>query len=272
MDTESEIQTKNTQARSRFDEETFNLSKKGCKQTILVADDAADIRMIVSGALEFDGFDCMQAADGKEALELATIYQPGLIILDLMLPHLNGFQVLQKLKNAQPETKVCVLSSIDKPDVIKKAFDFGADEYLVKPILPDVLSYKVQSILSQDEPPRFFAANSDLPAKLILDESRFDCRITSVSEVGISIVAEKMPVQSDRLVTLQCRELEEIFDDSVAIYVKKSRANYSLWGSAQFEFVALSLSRLEKLRTVVLNGRYLSKATQYTWPMGRRGH
>jgi DNA-binding response OmpR family regulator len=261
---ERKLRTETEQILRKFQTERSELPKPVVDQlerTILVADDAADTRLIVSRSLEFDGFNCVQASDGKQVLELARIYKPSLIVLDLMLPHLNGFQVLLKLQNSQPNTKICIISALDKPEFVRRAFEFGADDYLVKPILPDVLSYKVRTILKDEKREGFFAANSDLQAKIVVGEKKFDCKISKISEVGVSVVAKELPTPACGIMSLQCKELERIFGDQNKIFVKSSGVTASARPSTQLDFVAMPESRVEKLRALVIKGKFLSEAS-----------
>lgn len=230
------------------------------ERTILIADDAEDTRMIVSHSLEFDGFNCIQAKDGREVLELTEIHRPRLIVLDLMLPHLNGFQVLLRLQNSDLKPKVCVISAFDKPNFVRRAFEFGADDYLVKPVMPELLSYKVNTILNDDPAESFFGINSDLRAKIKCGENTFTCKIHRISEVGLSIISAKIPNNSG-LLTLQSKELQKIFQSDKPIFLKRSLDNKNNSYALSLDFVALSDYARDRLKDLVSKGRFLSSAS-----------
>jgi len=231
-------------------------------QTILVADDAADTRLIVSRSLEFDGFNCITAGDGREVLDLIQQHKPRLIVLDLMLPELNGFQVLLRLQNyylSSERPKICVISSIDKPDFVKRAFEFGADDYLVKPILPDMLSYRVRKVLNQSSTDDYFFTNCNFLATLNHGETKNPCHITKISEVGLTIKSRVNLSSSNGVCSITCPSLTKIIETSNPIFIKRSASSGSL-RETRYDFVALPESRMEKLRSVVIRGKYISDA------------
>lgn len=103
------------------------------KIVLIVEDD-----QVISSALNEEfleaGFEVLQAFDGEEGLELTKIHKPSLILLDIMMPKKNGFEMLKELK-ASPLTKnipVIVLTALGQNDDIKKIIDLGAEGYIVK--------------------------------------------------------------------------------------------------------------------------------------------
>lgn len=106
--------------------------------TVLVAEDDADQREIICELLEMDGFEVVLAQAGDEAVDKALKLQPSAIALDVILPRMNGWQVLEQLRR-HPGTKdipVLIISVVDQAEFGKK---LGADEYLLKPLDPSVL-------------------------------------------------------------------------------------------------------------------------------------
>jgi CheY-like chemotaxis protein len=118
---------------------------------ILIAEDERDIREFLAVALQVSGFDVIQARNGEEALALANNHRPDLILLDIRMPKVTGFQACEALKS-NPQTRdipVIFLSAYANQDEIRKGLALGADEYLTKPIAPDVLSQRVSDVLKQ---------------------------------------------------------------------------------------------------------------------------
>ena len=104
------------------------------KAKILFVDDDNFLRKVYQAELEEKGYEVLLAADGQEGLEKAQISDPDLIILDMIMPQKNGFEVLTELQN-NPATKnipVIILSNLGQKDDIKKGLDLGAVDYLVK--------------------------------------------------------------------------------------------------------------------------------------------
>ena len=122
------------------------------KKLLLVVDDSPTGRRIVSEALRLQGYDVITAEDGEQALDLAFRRKPNLIVLDIVLPKQNGFQVCRRLK-AEPhmrQVKVVLLSSkvlaTDKQWGMKQ----GADGYVTKPFVMTELLTLIEQILGSD--------------------------------------------------------------------------------------------------------------------------
>lgn len=104
------------------------------KPKILLVEDDAALAQVYQIRMEAEGFDVKHCANGEEALAKALDYKPDLILLDIMMPKINGFDVLDILRNT-PETartKIIILSALSQPGDIAKAQSLGVDEYLVK--------------------------------------------------------------------------------------------------------------------------------------------
>ncbi len=131
------------------------------KATVLVVDDEPNILSVVQAYLQQEGFTVYTAADGLSALKAARAYRPDLIVLDIMLPGLDGIEVLRRLRQ---ESNVYVLMLTAKADETDKivGLTMGADDYLTKPFSPRELVARVKAILrrgrgvGQDEAPLNF--------------------------------------------------------------------------------------------------------------------
>jgi two-component system phosphate regulon response regulator PhoB len=116
---------------------------------ILVVDDEPDITALVAYHLARSGYRVSTAASGVEALQAARDEQPALVVLDLMLPELSGFEVLERIRadKSLAETPVLMLTARrDEPDRVQ-GLSLGADDYLVKPFSPQELVLRVRNIL-----------------------------------------------------------------------------------------------------------------------------
>lgn len=106
----------------------------GRKAKLLLVEDDVQLAAAYQLRLEAEGFDVRHCGDGLEALGMAKEYQPDLILLDVMMPGISGFDVLDILRNT-PETKhikVIVLTALGLPSDRSKAKELGADDYLIK--------------------------------------------------------------------------------------------------------------------------------------------
>jgi two-component system phosphate regulon response regulator PhoB len=118
-------------------------------ERVLVVDDEPDILALVTYHLARAGYRISTATTGTEALQAAREEQPSLVVLDLMLPELSGFEVLERMRGdkALAETPVLMLTARrDEPDRVK-GLSLGADDYLVKPFSPQELVLRVRNIL-----------------------------------------------------------------------------------------------------------------------------
>jgi DNA-binding response OmpR family regulator len=116
---------------------------------VLVADDEEDIRALVAFRLQRAGYDVITAADGEEALRLATTRLPDLIVLDMMMPKATGLEVTRSLR-AQDATKdipVIILTARAQEADVASGFEAGADDYVKKPFSPKDLQLRVQALL-----------------------------------------------------------------------------------------------------------------------------
>jgi DNA-binding response OmpR family regulator len=116
---------------------------------ILVVDDEPHIVKLIEFSLTKNGFECLTAGDGVQALELAGAEQPDLILLDVMMPIMTGFETAQKLK-ADPATKdipIVFLSAKSQTYEIEEGLECGASDYICKPFTPKDLVEKVSSAL-----------------------------------------------------------------------------------------------------------------------------
>jgi DNA-binding response OmpR family regulator len=118
---------------------------------ILLVDDDIDTVRLVGVMLERQGYEILAATNGPQALEKAIESQPALIILDVMMPHMDGFEVAAKLRNHPATESIPILMFTAKTAVNDKitGFQAGADDYLTKPVHPGELSSRVEALLQR---------------------------------------------------------------------------------------------------------------------------
>jgi signal transduction histidine kinase len=115
---------------------------------ILIADDDTTTRLMLRTILEQDGYAILEAGDGAEALELHGEYNPDLILLDALMPILDGFQVCQQLKANGSHTPVLMITALEEPEAVDYAFEVGAIDYITKPIHWAVLKQRMRRLLA----------------------------------------------------------------------------------------------------------------------------
>jgi DNA-binding response OmpR family regulator len=117
---------------------------------LLVVDDKAEIRKLLKSYFTQEGFDVVTAADGQEALFVARQEKPDLVLLDLMMPEMNGYDFLRAF-NRESDTPVIILTAkLDESDKVL-GLELGADDYVVKPFSPRELTARVRAVLRRLE-------------------------------------------------------------------------------------------------------------------------
>ncbi len=122
------------------------------KYKIMAVDDEPDIVKLVKISLEMANFEVVEAFGGQEALDKIQAAQPDLILLDIMMPDINGFEVCQKIK-ADPATKhipVILLTAKGQRGDAEQGLNAGADDYIIKPFDPYELGEQVFEMLKKE--------------------------------------------------------------------------------------------------------------------------
>lgn len=112
----------------------LKLPKKEIKKKILLVEDDAMLAALLAKQLKKEGFEVVEVLNGLDVLETAKTFNPDLVLLDLILPGLDGFEVLRQIKGDDDlaSVPVIVLSNLDKESDVKSTIALGADEHLVK--------------------------------------------------------------------------------------------------------------------------------------------
>lgn len=123
-------------------------------QKILIAEDEKDIRNLIRGRLEKEGFHTLEAGDGQEAVSKTQQQQPDLIVLDLMMPKMSGLDVCKTLKGSDKTKHIPIVMLTAKSEEIDRiiGFELGADDYLTKPFSPRELILRIKAILKRLTP------------------------------------------------------------------------------------------------------------------------
>ena len=118
---------------------------------ILIAEDERDIRDLVAFTLRFAGHEVFTAANGEEAVDMAPKVNPDIILMDVRMPRMTGYEACKVMKQ-NPDLKdipVVFLSAKGQETEIQQGLDAGAEEYLLKPFAPDQLTNRVKAILGK---------------------------------------------------------------------------------------------------------------------------
>mgnify|MGYP000063955120 CR=1 FL=1 len=148
--------------------------------TILIVEDEQDIRELLAYNLEKEGYATVQAADGKEGLDLARSRKPDLILLDLMLPKMDGLAVCRELERDSGTVRIPIIMLTARGEDVDRilGFELGADDYVTKPFSMPVLLEKIRVILrrrgntSEDNRLRYRDLTLDLDTREALLDGR----------------------------------------------------------------------------------------------------
>ena len=130
--------------------EEGNFEPEGARPArILLVEDDFDIRQVLHLYLKYYGFEMREAANGQEAIDLIPVYHPHLIILDIVMQPVDGWEVLHWLRaqRMNPPLPVLVLTALYQPEQQLQGFEEGAIEYLTKPVQPDIIVERINTLL-----------------------------------------------------------------------------------------------------------------------------
>lgn len=150
----------------------------GMKRRILIVDDEKNIVDILKFNLNKESFDTLEAYDGKQALEIAEKEKPDLIILDIMLPEMDGFTVCRKLRQTM-QTPILMLTAREEEVDKVLGLELGADDYITKPFSPRELMARVKANLRRiidDAAPHQTTGEFLKYADLEIDVNRYEVR------------------------------------------------------------------------------------------------
>jgi two-component system OmpR family response regulator len=149
-------------------------SKEAPAPRLLVVDDEDTIRELLCGSLRFAGYEVTSAASGAEALRASMSARPDLVLLDVMMPDGDGFEVARRMRLVGgPEVPVIFLTALDEVDDRLTGFEIGADDYVTKPFSLDEVLARIKAVLKRTRP----AVGSRLQvADLEVDEDLHEVR------------------------------------------------------------------------------------------------
>lgn len=117
---------------------------------VLVIDDEPDVRLLCRVNLRHAGFDVLEAAGGEQGIEIASEHELDAVVLDLMMPRVDGFEVLRLLRAAPcaAEVPVLVLTADSRVDGHRVCFELGADAVITKPFMPEALTESITRLIA----------------------------------------------------------------------------------------------------------------------------
>nr|YP_009397748.1 putative transcriptional regulator OmpR [Dipterosiphonia australica]ARW66934.1 putative transcriptional regulator OmpR [Dipterosiphonia australica] len=135
------------------------------KEKILIVDDEVSIRRILETRLSIIGYEVISASDGEEALQIFRREYPTLVVLDVMMPKLDGYGVCQELRK-ESDVPIIILTALGDVSDRITGLELGADDYIVKPFSPKELEARIRSVLRRIDK---IAINSSIPSSGVIN-------------------------------------------------------------------------------------------------------
>jgi two-component system, OmpR family, response regulator MprA len=196
-------------------------------QTILVVDDEPFIRSVISRGLLLEGYQVEVAADGQEALHIAREKAFHLVILDVMLPTLDGLEVCRRLRRGSNVPIIMLTARDAVPDRVA-GLDSGADDYLVKPFDFDELLARIRALLRRSHPP---GEDGLTFADLVLD--------TGTREAFVGMRRVELTTREYELLLLFLRHARQV--------LSREQILEAIWGNADVDTNAIEV-HIRRLR------------------------
>jgi DNA-binding response OmpR family regulator len=224
------------------------------RRSVLVVDDEPTIAEVVSRYLERAGYSTTTAGDGLEAVRLAGERRPDLVVLDVMLPELDGLQVLRRLREGEDgPTPVILLTAKGEQEDKLAGLRSGADDYVVKPFSPSELVARVDAVLRRVHPPATDA-----------EPLRFD-------GLEIDLRGRRVAVDGEE-VQLSQREFDllEFFASNPGQAFSRDQLMDRVWGSALLADTSTVTVHVRRLRAKIEPDPERPRFVQTVWGVGYR--
>lgn len=197
-----------------------------CKR-LLVVDDEPAVRRILETRLRMAGYTVILAADGEEALSTFYREQPDLVVLDVMLPKLDGFGVCRQIR-AESTVPIIIVSALDSPSEKVAGLELGADDYLPKPFAPRELEMRIAAVLRRQEVAQEVAS---MPQPSVQRETRHQTGIIRAGHLVIDTNRRQVTCKGERLgLTYTEFSLLELLFREPGTVVPRATILEELWG------------------------------------------
>ena len=173
----------------------MNQLKNTNSPVILIADDDRDILSIIETILQEDGYQTLTASDGEQAVMLVQTHAVQLLILDIMMPELDGLSVCKELRKRSSDLGIIMLSAKTQEMDKVTGLMYGADDYVTKPFSPSELMARVDAVYRRVEMTRGFRKNDTTGDSIVLDEFELNLRNRTLSKNGEMIELTQVEFQ-----------------------------------------------------------------------------
>jgi DNA-binding response OmpR family regulator len=224
--------------------------------TVLVVDDEPTIVEIVGRYMERAGFETFTAADGYQALDLATEHRPDLVVLDVMLPGIDGIEVMERLQERPgPPIAVILLTARGEESDRLVGLRHGADDYVVKPFSPAELVARVEAVLRRVAPA---PASEDMPP-IVHGPLRVEPASRRVFLDGEEI-----------MLTMREFDLLAFFAENPGRVFSRDQLMESVWGEPWFDDTSTVTVHVRRLRAKLGDDPAAPRFIETVWGVGYR--
>jgi DNA-binding response OmpR family regulator len=213
------------------------------REKILIVDDEHDILMLVNFHLTRAGFEVVTATNGREAVEIANRENPSLVILDRMMPEMDGVEVCRQLRAGNPAMFILMLTALDTEEQKILGLEAGADDYVTKPFSGRELVARVRSMMRRNK----FETEVQVAAVTTVPDE-----LKSTDESGLTVDAERRQVwkrgEEVELTKLEFDLLKYLFNNPGLVFSRDQLLeqvwNYDYFGDGRV--VDVHMARLRK--------------------------
>ena len=228
-------------------------------QSILVVDDEPNIREIVGLYLERAGFQVRLAADGPAALQALTAALPDLVILDVMLPGIDGLEITRRLRREGATPVILLTARREEADRIE-GLELGADDYVVKPFSPQELVSRVRAVLRRTQS----AGRAPVPAErdqpsLSFEGLTIDAVARSVQVGGVDVI---LTVKEFDLLLFLASHPRQVYN--------REQLLAQVWGETQYIDASTVTVHVRRLREKLEQDPAAPRYVQTVWGVGYR--
>ena len=192
---------------------------------ILLAEDERTLAMIIKDTLYGQGFNVTVASDGEEALRLYTISRPDVLVADVMMPRLDGFELARRIRKHDSSTPIIFLTARSAVDDVVHGFEMGANDYLKKPFGMQELIVRIKALLGRACTVSPQIPSHDEVSKFTIGEYLFDAIVQRLTHVPTGSSAELSYRESEILRRLCLHSSEVVTSQSLLL---------ELWGDDSF--------------------------------------
>jgi len=224
------------------------------KTKVLVVEDEASIRKFIAINLQRSGFAVLEAETGEKALEMAMACKPEVMVLDVMLPGIDGFEVCAKLRDQMPELIIIMLTARGQ-DIDKiTGLEIGADDYMVKPFNPRELTARINTVLRRIE-------SSKMPDDEPLDFKNLVMDLKSQKFFKDNVEIELTPTEFAVL---------KMFMSNIGRALSRNELFNSVWGKNYFGDLKTLDVYIRRIREKIEDNPSKPKYIETVWGYGYR--